>query len=114
MRFLVDECTGPIVAKWLQSEGHEVLSVYEEARGITDEQIIQLARQENWILITNDKDFGEKVYREGFLHKGVVLLRLKDERASSKIAVLSNLLRLYSDYLLDKFTVATESQVRFD
>ena len=101
-------------AKWLQSEGHEVLSVYEEARGITDEQIIQLARQENWILITNDKDFGEKVYREGFLHKGVFLLRLKDERASSKIAVLSNLLRLYSDYLLDKFTVATESQVRFD
>jgi predicted nuclease of predicted toxin-antitoxin system len=114
MRFLVDECTGPSVAKWLRSEGHEVLSIYDEARGISDEQIIQLARKENWILITNDKDFGEKVYREGFLHKGVVLLRLKDERPSSKIAVLSNLLRFYSDYLPDKFTVATESQVRFD
>ena len=114
MRFLVDECTGPIVAKWLRSEGHEVLSIYEEARGISDEQIIQLARQGNWILITNDKDFGEKVYREGFLHKGVVLLRLNDERSSAKIEVLSNLLRFYSDYLPNKFTVATENQVRFN
>ena len=50
MRFLVDECTGPSVAKWLRSEGHEVLSIYEEARGISDEQIIQLAKKENWIL----------------------------------------------------------------
>jgi hypothetical protein len=37
------------------------------------------------IIVTNDKDLSEKVYRERRLHKGVVLLRLHDERASSKI-----------------------------
>jgi predicted nuclease of predicted toxin-antitoxin system len=36
MRFLVDECTGTEVARWLKKEGYEVFSVYEEARGITD------------------------------------------------------------------------------
>ncbi|CAN5819172.1 hypothetical protein BH24ACI1_BH24ACI1_13640 [soil metagenome] len=63
MRFLVDECTGPKVAEWLRAQNHEVFSVFDEMRGADDEQIIQKAFAENWLLITNDKDFGEKVYR---------------------------------------------------
>jgi len=51
MRFLVDECTGPKVAAWLRGEGHEVFSVFDEARGIEDNQVIQKAYDENWILI---------------------------------------------------------------
>ena len=58
MRFLVDECTGPFVAKWLRNLNHEVFSVYDEARGLDDESIIEKANRENYILITNDKDFG--------------------------------------------------------
>ena len=58
MRFLVDESTGPRVAAWLCQEGHEVFSVYDQARGMADEEIIQKAFIENWILMTNDKDFG--------------------------------------------------------
>lgn len=61
MRFLVDECTGPAVADWLQLQQHEVFSVFTFARGITDDDIIQKAFAEDWILITNDKDFGEKI-----------------------------------------------------
>ena len=41
MRFVVDECTGPKVAAWLRSEGHEVFSVFDEARGIEDDKVIQ-------------------------------------------------------------------------
>lgn len=36
MRFLVDECTGPVVARWLRAQQHQVFSVYEEARGMPD------------------------------------------------------------------------------
>ncbi len=61
MRFLVDECTGPAVARWLRRQGHEVFSVYEEARGMEDVDIIRKAFAENWIVVTNDKGFGEKV-----------------------------------------------------
>lgn len=96
MRFL-DECTGPAVAAWLRNEGHEVFSVFEEDRGMDDEAIIQKALRESWILVTNDKDFGAKVYRDGRLHKGVILLRLSDERSPSKINVLSSVLETYSD-----------------
>ncbi|MCL0073971.1 DUF5615 family PIN-like protein [Dehalococcoidia bacterium] len=113
MRFLVDECTGPDVAEWLFDQKHEVFSVFEEARGMDDDDIILKALEENWILITNDKDFGDKVYRDGRLHRGVILLRLEDERSPSKIQVLSRLLRTYPDRLSNTFVVVTEKQIRF-
>ena len=113
MRFLVDECTGPVVASWLKDQNHEVFSVYDEARGLDDDEVIQKALDEERILITNDKDFGEKVYRDGRLHSGVILLRLQDERSTSKIRVLSNLLNMYSDRIPNSFLVVTEKRVRF-
>jgi predicted nuclease of predicted toxin-antitoxin system len=113
MRFLVDECTGPSVAAWLRNQNHEVFSVFDQSRGMNDEDIIQKAVSENWILITNDKDFGDKVYRDGRLHRGVILLRLEDERSVSKIQVISLLLKKYFDRLPDSFVVVTEKQVRF-
>ena len=113
MRFLVDECTGPKTAQWLRDQGHEVFSVYDEARGATDDEIIKKAYKENWILITNDKDFGEKVYREQHPHHGIIFLRLADNRTANKIEVLMRLLENYSDRLPDQFVVVTETQVRF-
>src|SRR3990167_9088550 len=110
MRFLVDESTGTAVAAWLRQQGHEVFSVYAEARGMDDDDIIHKAFTENWILMTNDKDFGEKVYREQRPHKGVVLLRLEDERAVVKIETLKRLLESYADRLADQFVVVTESR----
>lgn len=109
----MDECTGPKVAEWLRLDGHEVFSVYDKARGTDDETILQKAYSENWILITNDKDFGEKVYRERFPHHGIVFLRLSDERTKMKIEVLRLLLENYAEKLPDQFVVVTETQVRF-
>jgi predicted nuclease of predicted toxin-antitoxin system len=112
MRFLVDECTGPKVAAWLR-EQYEVFSVYEQLRGASDDVILKKAHDENWILITNDSDFGEKIYRERKLHKGIIFLRLEDERAVNKIAVLKRLLEQYSGNLPNQFVVVTETKVRF-
>ena len=112
MRFLVDECTGPSVAKWLREQGHEVFSVYDEARGIGDVAILEKAFAENWILITNDKDFGERVFADRLPHHGVVLLRLTDERAAAKIIVVAQLIANHGERLAERFTVATETAVR--
>jgi len=113
MRFLVDECTGPSVGRWLREQGHEVFSVYEEARGIDDTAIIKRAYAENWILITNDKDFGEKVYREKYRHRGIILLRLEDDRVANKVKALRRILDNYADRVVDRFVVVTDRTVRF-
>ncbi|MBF2009428.1 MAG: DUF5615 family PIN-like protein [Chlorogloeopsis fritschii C42_A2020_084] len=113
MRFLVDECTGPAVARWLRNQAYEVFSVYEEARGMSDDDVLQKAVDENWILITNDKDFGEKIYRDGRSHRGVIFLRLADERAVNKIETLQRLFESYAERLPDQFVAVTENRVRF-
>lgn len=64
-------------------------------------------------LITNDKDFGEKVFRGQHPHHGILFLRLADNRANNKIEVLSKLLDTYSARIADQFVVFTESRVRF-
>jgi len=113
MRFLVDESTGPAVAEWLRQKGHEVFSIYDEARGMDDNDVIRKAFAENWILMSNDKDFGEKVYRERRPHKGVVLLRLDDERAVIKIETIKRLLESHAEKLSGQFVVVSEKTVRF-
>jgi predicted nuclease of predicted toxin-antitoxin system len=50
MRFLVDECTGPAVVRWLRSSGHDVYSVFDESRGSDDDEVIKKAFEENQII----------------------------------------------------------------
>ena len=40
MRFMVDESTGPKVARWLREQQQEVFSVYDEARSYLDSDLI--------------------------------------------------------------------------
>lgn len=113
MRFLVDECAGPGLAAWLRQQGFAVYSVFDEARGIGDDTVIQLAWDGDWILVTADKDFGTKVFREQRPHHGVVLLRLANERAPNKIAAMDRLLKTCAGRIVDQFVVITDSHVRF-
>jgi predicted nuclease of predicted toxin-antitoxin system len=112
MRFIVDECTGPAVAHWLRSQGYDVISVFEECRGIDDEEIMDKAVAHDSILITSDKDFGQKVFREGKIHQGVILMRLSDERSHVKIDILRQLLSNHAAELSGNFVVVTEHGVR--
>lgn len=112
MRFLVDECTGSKVAEFLRGNNHEVFSVFDESRGMTDDEVLTKAADENWILITNDKDFGEMIFRERRIHHGVVFLRLDDERAANKIKILEQLLENYTEKLPEQFVTVTETKVR--
>jgi predicted nuclease of predicted toxin-antitoxin system len=113
VRFLVDECTGPAVGHWLRAQQHDVFSIYETARGMNDDEVIRRAFAEGRIIVTNDKDFGEKIYRERLPHKGVILLRLADERSAVKIGVLQRLLSSHANRIPGQFVVVTETKVRF-
>lgn len=112
MKLLVDESTGPGVARWLHTRGHEVFSVYDESPGITDQEICRFAYDGGWLIITNDKDFGELVFKNRLPHHGVVLLRLVDETIANKIFVLRRILDEYGEQIKGRFTVVSESGIR--
>ena len=108
MRFLVDECTGPGAARWLEEHGHEVFLI----RGAEDEEVLRKATAENRIVITNDKRFGDMIFRERKRHVGTVLLRLSDEHNEIKIAVLERVLARFAGELSGNFVVASEDNIR--
>ncbi|MEO1077508.1 MAG: DUF5615 family PIN-like protein [Bacteroidota bacterium] len=113
LRLLVDECTGPGVARWLAKQGHDVISIYDACPGISDDAVLARAVRERRILITNDKDFGEMVYREKRAHHGIVLLRPGGLPTRLKTALLSRVLKHHAEHLEDRFVVVTERQIRF-
>jgi predicted nuclease of predicted toxin-antitoxin system len=111
-RFIVDECTGPAVADWLSMQGFETISVFNELRGLKDKDILAIAIKERCIIITNDKDFGELVFKQNLAHKGIILLRLSDERSRHKIEILKKLLATNLYNLAGNFTVVTGTTIR--
>jgi predicted nuclease of predicted toxin-antitoxin system len=61
MRFLADESIEKPVVDELRRSGHDVLSIQERSPGVDDDTVLQLAVNDNRILITSDKDFGELI-----------------------------------------------------
>ena len=113
MRLIVDACTGPTVARHLEALGHDIFSVHDLAPRMSDVDILARAVTETRIVITNDKDFGERIFRDGLSHCGVIFLRLQDERPPSKIRVLDQLLLAHAAALPNQFVVCTETLARF-
>jgi predicted nuclease of predicted toxin-antitoxin system len=112
MKFIVDECTGTAVAQHLRAAGHDVLAVAEIMGQAEDSTILDTAVEQKRILITNDKDFGELVFRQGFSHCGVLLLRLQDDSAPNRVRVVKSVLDRYGHILKSNFLTATERQIR--
>jgi predicted nuclease of predicted toxin-antitoxin system len=79
--------------------------------GITDVHVLQIAEQNNRILITNDKDFGELIFRRHLPHCGVLLFRLQDETLANVQTRLQQVLTDYKDHV-HHFLVITQKRVR--
>jgi predicted nuclease of predicted toxin-antitoxin system len=113
MRFLLDQSTETRIATFLSSEGHDAKRVGRDyPPGLPDDQVLAIARSEQRILITNDRDFGELIFRRRLPHAGVILLRFDPATpVANKVAALSRLLITHADRL-DQFIVVTARSVR--
>ena len=64
------------------------------------------------VLITEDKDFGELVYRQRLVHLGVVLVRLHGLPSTSKARIVSQAVLQHGSELPNAFTVISPGMVR--
>lgn len=64
MRFLFDQSTDRRLAMYLKELGHDVTVVaLDYPPSLPDEQVLGIALQEQRILVTEDRDFGELIFR---------------------------------------------------
>ncbi|MEX0780287.1 MAG: DUF5615 family PIN-like protein [Balneolales bacterium] len=75
MKFLADECCDVKLVAQMHKAGFDVLHILENQPGLVDDDLLDKAYTEQRILITEDKDFGELVYRLNKPAYGIILLR---------------------------------------
>ena len=92
MNLLADESIGKSIVDELRRNGHNVLYITEFAPSIDDESVLHQANLNRALLLTEDKDFGELVFRQGLVHMGVVLIRLSGLSLPAKVTSVSTVL----------------------
>ena len=85
MKFLADECCDADLVEALRTDGHDVRYVMETMRGASDTAVLRRAYDEGRIVLTEDKDFGELVYRLRRPVHGLVLLRFAADERTQKV-----------------------------
>jgi len=108
---IADENIHGFIIKALREAGFEVISVRELAGGSKDEVVIQMALRYNYILLTEDKDFGEWVYAHHIKDLSVLFLRYSFHEFREIAQTLVHLLKTQT---LDRpfFTTITTKKIR--
>ena len=112
MRFLFDSCVGRTAAERLREAGHDVVRIQELGDDPGDARVLQIAWEQDRILVTADKDFGELVFRLRQIHSGVVLIRLHGIPPFEKATIVTAALEKHLSELYYSFTVIQKNAVR--
>jgi hypothetical protein len=64
VRWPVDECADADLVTLLRASGHDVVYMAEVAPRSADAEVMHRADRENRLLLTEDKDFGDLVFRQ--------------------------------------------------
>ncbi len=95
----------------LTSLGHDVVSALERDPRATDEALLALANEEQRVLVTEDKDFGELVFVHRLPHQCII--RFVDMEVAEKAASMRELLKFHADAMREgAIIVVTRRRVR--
>ncbi len=112
MLFLADECCDALVVRTLRELGYDVTYVAELAPGLTDTDVLAQSVAEERILLTEDRDFGELVFKRQATAHGIVLLRILPEDRQQKPARITSLVQDYQDELEGSIVIVTLNTIR--
>ena len=91
--------------------GHDVLSAAQIDPRAADEALVALAYEEQRVLITEDKDFGELVFVHRLPHPSII--RLVEMQVAEKVTAMRELIECHPDALLEgSLIVVTRSRAR--
>ncbi|MCC6572781.1 MAG: DUF5615 family PIN-like protein [Planctomycetes bacterium] len=77
MHALADEGFSAVVIEALRSAGHDVMWSRDTMPAASDRAVLEFAQRENRVVLTDDRDFGELVFRLGLnAGSGVIYFRL--------------------------------------
>lgn len=108
MKFLIDVNLGRKFTNLLQQAGYDAIFAKDLMLSISDEEILTKAENEERVVITNDKDFGELVFRLHKTSSGVILLRTLTTDSKKRFDLVKEILHRANG----KFIIIKEGQIR--
>jgi len=112
VRWLADECVDAALVSRLRGAGHDVSYLAEVASGATDATVLRRAHDEDRLLLTEDKDFGDLVFRSKMAVPGVLLLRLDPEKSLLKWTRLESAIGKFGRTLFGRYIVIEAARFR--
>lgn len=97
----------------LRENGFSVKSIQEDSPGIADEEVIKIALDNNLIILTFDRDYGEIIFKYSINNPpAVIFFREKGAVPEFAALYLLNLLANTDITLFATFTVIEEKNIR--
>lgn len=112
MRWLADECVSAPLVQRLRDAGHDVGYMAEAGPGTLDADVLRRACDQDRVLLTEDKDFGDLVFRSRMAAPGVVLLRLAPENGPAKWLRLKAAIAEFGDRIPGRYIVIEARRFR--
>ena len=109
MKFLLDQDVYAVTARFLHDLGHDIVPVARIGLSqAEDEEILRVAQEQDRVLVTRDRDFGNLVFVQG-LGAGVLYLRILPSTQSAVHAELERVLSTYTGEELARAFVVVEA-----
>ena len=109
---VADENVDNAIVVNLREYGCNMYSIAQECPGITDLQVLSLARDRNALLITEDSDFGDWVFAHKMQGVGVLFLRYEIGELPGIKQAIRLVLSNYGERLHGMFVVITPRKIR--
>jgi predicted nuclease of predicted toxin-antitoxin system len=109
---LADESLDRQIVEHLRADGHSVWYIIDTEPGISNGDVIEKANQMDAVLLTADKDFGEMVFQQRLVNKGVMLVRLAGLSSTHKAGIVASAVRDHLSELPQAFSVITHNAIR--
>lgn len=113
IKILADENISPKVVKYLRELEYDIIDIKEKQWfGKEDEEILNIAFQENRFVLTHDSDFGTLAVNEGKDCYGVLYIRLKNLKHDNVIRVCEAVFQMDIEVIPGTIIVIEESKIR--
>jgi predicted nuclease of predicted toxin-antitoxin system len=112
MKIVADESVDFRIISYLRRNSIDVVAIIENRPSISDIEVLKKANEKIALLITEDKDFGELVFRLKIQHKGILLLRFFDTDIEIQSQKVLEVLLSHEKELIDNFSTLTENKLR--
>ena len=110
--FVADECCPRELVNAGRKHGLDVLYVAETAPGISDAEVLEMAVNEERVVVTTDKDFGMLVVKKGYAVTGLIFLRLSRLDRKSRAAKAAHQIWRGAKFFVGRYTTFSENKIR--